>query len=502
MSDKSLTEKTLSGINWSLINNYSNAIITTIVGIILARLLTPKDFGLVGMVLLFTGIADLFASLGMGQSIIRLKDFNEKHIKTATTITFLSSVLILLIFYFLSPFIANFYHEPKLILLIRVLAILFPIKGISTVSYSRLQKELNFKYIMKINIYNSILYGVSSSIFALSNFGEWSLVYGKLIATIFATFLTIKKYPVNINFNIYKTEFKELAGFGSGVSISNLLLYASSNIDFLIIGKYLNAFYLGLYTKAFNLMTQTISKVTGGLYNVMFPAFAEAQNQPEKLRKAYIRTVQTVTYFVFPILMFMVINSDFVIIGLYGEKWTGSIQTFQILAIGGIFNSTLPFSGAIAHATGKVYFEVLQQLMYFLALSLGVIFGIKFGIEGVAAAVVFALVLMFIAQSWLAIKIIQTTWFVFFKALFPSLINILFIIIINYALRFLFVTYLNNILYEIKLLILVIFNIVSFIPIIIFIPKFIKDDTIEWLVGKYEKKMPPTIVKIYYNIKN
>lgn len=496
---KTLTEKTLSGINWSLINNYSNAIITTVVGIILARLLSPKDFGVIGMVLLFIGIADLFATLGMGQSIIRLKDFNERHIRTATTLTVISSLFIYLFFYLSSPLIASFYNEEKLISIIKVLSFLFPIKGLSTVSYSQIQKEMNFKYIMIINIVNNVMYGLICSIFALLSFGEWSLVYGKLFSTIIATFFTIKKYPIDFRFSIYKKEFKELVGFGGGVSLSNILLYFSSNIDFLVIGKYINATSLGLYTKAFNLMTQSISKVTGGLYNVMFPAFAEAQNYPEKLRIAYLRTIQTVTYFVFPVLVFMIINADYVINGLYGNKWKGAIHTFQILAIGGFFNTTLQFSGAIAHATGKVYIEVIQQLFYFLILGGGVIFAVKFGIEGVAFAVVIALTCMFFAQSWLAIKIIQSSWIDFLKAFIPSFINIILAFITNLLIRNSFETLFPNNFYEINLLFSCIINILVFLLFILFVPHSIQGDTVNWLVEKYSKHIPYKIMKLLRN---
>src|SRR3989304_3890354 len=111
---QSLTDKTISGLNWNFVNTYSSAIISKIIGVVLARLLTPKDFGLIGMVVVFTGLADLFATLGLGKSIIRMKNINEDHIRTVTTVTVCSSILIFLIFYFTAPVIAGFYNEPKL----------------------------------------------------------------------------------------------------------------------------------------------------------------------------------------------------------------------------------------------------------------------------------------------------------------------------------------------------------------------------------------------------
>lgn len=496
---KSLTDKTISGLNWNFLNNYSNAIVTTVVGIILARLLTPQDFGLIGMVLIFTGLADLFASLGMGQAVIRIKDLSENHIRVATTLTIISSVLIYFIFYFLSPLIADFYRESRLISIIKVLSLLFIIRGLNTVSYGRLQKDLDFKSVMVISIGSTMAYGLTSSMLAFMGFEVWSLVYGKIISASFACILTLKKYPVNLKFLIKKKEFKDMAGFGSGVSLSNILLYGSSNIDYLLIGKFINPYSLGLYTRAFNLMTQSISKVTGGMYNVLFPAFAAAQDDKQKLRTAYLRTVKTVSYFIFPILAIMILNADYVIKGLYGDKWSGAITVFQILAFGGILRATLPYSGAIAHATGRVYAEVTQQLVYFLVLGLSAFFLLRFGIEGVAFAVVIALLWMFIAQSWLAIKIIESSWKDFVKSIKPGIANLAAAVLINLLFLYVINNYFKSLGDEIRLLFAVVLNAAAFLLIIIFMPASLKGDSFEWLVEKYKKYIPNFFIKIYYS---
>jgi len=124
----------------------------------------------------------------MGQSIIRIKELNDNYLRVATTLTVSASILIYLIFFFSSPIIAEFYHEPRIIPIIKVLSFLFLIKGISTVSYSRLQKELDFKTLMWISIGTSIVYGTSSAVLAIGGFGVWSLVYGNLVSSVFSVF--------------------------------------------------------------------------------------------------------------------------------------------------------------------------------------------------------------------------------------------------------------------------------------------------------------------------
>jgi len=495
---KTLTEKTISGFNWNFLRNYTKSFVNIIVGILLARLLEPRDFGLLGMSVIFIGFTDLFATLGMGSSVIRLKNLTERHIRTATTITLITSLLLYIIFWFMAPLIAKFYNEPRIIPLLQVLSILFIIKGVTTVSYGLITRKIDFKSILVVELSSfTIGYGLTSCFLALMGFGVWSLVIGRITSAFISSALFLWKVPLNLKLMIGKKEFKELIGFGSGVSISNILLYGSTNIDYLIIGKFLNSHLLGLYTRAFHLMTESISKVTGGIYNVLFPAFAVVQDEPEKLRKAYLRTIKTVSYFIFPVLASSIVMAEFLIKGLYGPNWGGAITSFQILAAGGILKATLGYSGAIAHATGRVYTEVSQQLIYFIILALGAFAGASYGIEGVATAVVGALLWMFIAQSWLAIRIIKSSWSEFFINMVPGIANLVLMIIINIGLYFLLYQ-MHNVLNEIKLILALFINAISFLFIIVFMPASIKGDTFEWLIQKYKKYFPSKFLQLYF----
>lgn len=497
---KSLTDKTIAGLNWNIARNNSNAIINIAIGILLARLLVPQDFGLVGMTVIFTGLADLFVTLGMGSSIIRIKDTTEEHIKTATTVTILASVIIYILFWFAAPFIAEFYKEPRIIKILRVLAVLFVIKGITTISSARLMKELNFKYLLIIDASSSTIgVGILGSTLAILGFGVWSLVFGRIAAAIISSLLTLLKEPVKMDFVIRKKEFKDLVGFGTGVSLSKILQYAGANIDYIMIGKFLNSYMLGLYTRAFNLMTESVNKVTGGMYDVLFPAYAAAQNDTEKLRRAYLRTIRTISYFLFPILASMIVAAEYIIKGLFGVKWAGAITSFQILALAGLLRTTTIYAGAIAHATGRVFTEVKQQLVYFLTLGICAFFGVRFGIEGVATAVVIAYLWKGLAQNWLALKIIEANWKDFFKVLLPGFSNLLLMVINNLILISLLEKFLPKSPYELKLGITVIVNFVVFLCVLLFVPYSIKGDTLNWLIDKYKRYIPNFIVKFYFS---
>lgn len=495
---KSLTDKTISGLNWSFIGTNSLAIINIVVGIVLARILLPQDFGLLGMTYIFIGLAELFVTMGMGSAVQRVKNLSEEHIRVATTLTIISSVVIYILLWVLAPYISAFYKEARIISIIRVLSSIFLIQGVITVSYGIIRRELDFKYILKIDLSSNIVgYGLTSTILALLGFGVWSLVYGRIVTAIVAAAIIMIKVPVNLKPLLTKDEVKDLAGFGGGISLSNFLFYASSNIDLLIIGKFLNSHMLGLYTRALNLMKESLTKITGGIYNVLFPAFAAVQDNPAKLRTAYYRTIQTVTYFVYPILISMIVTAEFVIKGLFGAKWGGAVTSFQLLGIAGLLRVTLQYSGALAHATGKVYVEAMQQLIYFLLLGACSFYAVRFGIEGVAASIIIANLWLFVAQSWLSLKILNSTWLEFFKAMIPGFVNMFLMMILNIILFLTVERFLFNLKYEVLLLITVIANAFFFMACIVFVPSFFKGDTFDWLIEKYRRYIPSFFLKFY-----
>ena len=245
-------------------------------------------------------------------------------------------------------------------------------------------------------------------------------------------------------------------------------------------------------------MTLPVDKISGSIYNVLFPSFSVVQSETEKLRMAYLRTVKTVTFFLFPVLAGMAVSAEYIIKGLYGLQWSGSIEVFRILCIGGILRATLSYSGAMAVATGKIFIEVSQQVVYLLILGSISLFLVRFGIEGVGIAVVLALIWMFIAQSWLAIKIIKSNWNDYLKCMLPGFINLIIIVALNLTIIFLIETFIPAAKNEIKLAFTLVLNTVVFLMAIVFVPEKLKGDTFNWLLEKYQRFVPASIKKFYY----
>ncbi|MBI9070035.1 MAG: lipopolysaccharide biosynthesis protein [Melioribacteraceae bacterium] len=493
-----IANKAIRGTNWNVINVYSKTIISFFVGIILARVLLPEDFGLFGMTLVFTGFADLFATMGMSMAVVRLKEITDNHLRVAFTLTLILSIVIYLTFFLLSPAIASFYGEVELVEIIRTVSLLFLFKGVSSIGYGLLVKEINFKYLFKSEISSFVFgYTLFAVTLALLGFGVWSLVIGKLVgSTITLIFLTLK---VKVFYRplISKKEFSELFNFGTGFSLSKILFYLSSNVSNLLIGKFLSSASLGLYTKSFNLMTLPINQLSSVLYNVVFPTFAKVQDDIGKLRNGYLRIIRTITFLLFPILAGAYFCAEYLVLGLYGENWVGAIEPLKLLCIAGLFKITLSYSGSLAHASGRVYSEAFRQFINLIIIIVGVLIGVNYGLFGVCIAIIVSNVWLFIAHSNLAINILKINWYVFLKNLVPSIVNAFIISVLNYITISFIEQSIDEFSVIIKLIIMAAVNVIAFILLIFFLPKSIKGDTVSWMSQKYIKAFPkmPNIIK-------
>jgi PST family polysaccharide transporter len=258
----SYTNRTITGINYNFLNIAGKTLLQFVSGIVLARLIQPKDFGILGMAYLFIGLANLFSSMGLGPAVIQKNNITNEHIRIASTLALTGGLLVYILFWFLSPYIAGFFNTQEVISIIRVISIIFIFQGLYSISYGLVIRDLDFKTIFIIETTSLAAgQGLASIILAIYGYGVWSLVYGRLITVFISCILFILKVRFPLKPLFKKKEAYELFSFGSGVSLANILNYSATNIDYLVIGKLLTPADLGLYTKAYNIMTLPLSQV-------------------------------------------------------------------------------------------------------------------------------------------------------------------------------------------------------------------------------------------------
>lgn len=348
-----LQSKVKSGLKWNIINQIVTQLIFVWFGIYLARLLGPEAYGLVGMVTVFSGFANLFVDFGFSSAIIYDQNVTNKKLSSVFWLNLLIGLTIYLLFFGLSPLLAGFYEEPKLILLTRVVTLSLIINSIAGVPNTLLSKNIDFKQkIIAAWVATFLSYSVAFGL-AYSGWGVWSLVFQQITSAVINLVFVwrIANWRPQLYFSM--SEIKSLFSYGSGIAGTSLLGYLTRNLDNLLIGKYLGNASLGIYTRSYSLMMLPISNVTSVFSKVLFPAFSIIQNDKEKIAFHYLRVIKVIGLITFPLMVgLFTISEEFVLL-ILGSSWKEAIPIIKMLSILGAFQSVLSLNGVIYNATGN-----------------------------------------------------------------------------------------------------------------------------------------------------
>lgn len=333
MTKESLQHKTFTGVVWGFLEKFSTQLVTLVVGVILARLLSPSDYGLIAMAEVFVMVCQIIVDSGFGSALIRKKNRTAVDYSTVFDINVVLSFIMAILLCVSAPFIASFYHEPMLKYIVWVNGLYLFLGAFVSIQGVKMQAEMHFKEHSKIIVYNSIIRGVISVVMALMGFGVWSLILPNLI-TIFTTALLywhILHWFPGITFSLKSA--KEMFSFGSKLLLSTIINTVYTNLYPMIIGKKFSSANLGYYSKAnayANLPSMTIANVIGG---VAYPVLSSIQDDDERLRDVYRRILRLSAYVVFPIMIGILVLARPLIIALITEKWLTSVVYLQILCI-------------------------------------------------------------------------------------------------------------------------------------------------------------------------
>lgn len=337
MPDKSLKSKTVHGMGWSAVDNVSKLGITFVVGIILARLLSPDEYGLIGILTIFISIFNAIVDSGFSNALIRKQDANDVDYSTAFITNMVLSLLMALALYLCAEPIANFFGREELAPMTRVLSSVIVINAVSLVPKAKLSKDLDFKTQTKVTIIATLLSGSIGIGMAYAGFGVWSLVWQQIsmqLATSLLLWLFVRWIPA-IRFS--KKSFNEMWSFGWKLLVSALLDTAWKEIYQVVIGKCYSPAALGLYTRANQFAALPSSNLTMVVQRVSFPALSSIQDDKVRLKSAYKRVICTTMLATFALMLGMAACAKSMIIFLIGEQWVGCVLMLQLV----IFNMML-----------------------------------------------------------------------------------------------------------------------------------------------------------------
>src|SRR5690554_3383035 len=273
MGERTLQQKTITGFKWSFLDNIWKTGGQFVIGIILTRLLSPEDFGLIGMITIFIVIGQSLTNSGFGQALIQKKDADSVDFSTVYYFNIFASLVIYFILYFAAPYIAEFYNQPQLILLIKVICLSFVIDALGRIHLVYLEKKLDFKSPSVIGIISVLISGIISIAMAYAGFGVWALVAHTVIRSLLTTILFwwVSKWRPLLIFS--KKSLSTLFAFGSKILVAGLMQSIFQNIYYLIIGRVFSAQSLGYFTRATQFKDLPVITLTSMVQKVTFPVF-------------------------------------------------------------------------------------------------------------------------------------------------------------------------------------------------------------------------------------
>lgn len=407
---RSLGDRATQAAQWRFAGTLVGALSRFVVTVLLSRLLTPADFGVTGIAFVVLGFAQPLQDLGMGAAVVQRRHLTPRHVRAAFTFSTLLGIAIAAALALAAPLIAVVMRDARVTPVLRVLSVGFAFQGLGGVAGALLRRRLDFKRVFFVDTASYVIgYGVSI-VLAVLGWGVWSLVWGGLVqGTLLAAFqLASVRHPVRPL--LARRETRDLLHFGVGSGASNWINYLALNADNFIVGRTLGAASLGLYARAYTLMSVPYTYMASVMSGVLFPAFAEIQDDRARLREAFLMMTQLTAIVAAASMGALAIVAPYLVRSLYGARWMGVVAPLQILCGAGYFRALYHVGGVVAQSTGHVYGDLRRQVLYAALVVIGAFVGSQYDLPGVAIGVSVAILVMFAATGQLALSITGTRW--------------------------------------------------------------------------------------------
>jgi len=418
---KNLSEKAIVGFGWTSLLMGAQAIVQIAALILLARLLSPEDFGLFAAAMVVGGFCAIFSEIGIGPAIVQRKNLEDRHVRSGFTLAVLLSIGAALLVWSLAPAIARFFGMSELSNILRLMVIGFPLQGISSIANSMALRAFKFRWLAKIEaLAFAIGYVIVAPIITLFDLGVMALVGAFLSQQVIRAGLLIKGQPHKKAPMLDLGAIGDLLYFGTGFSIAKVFNYFASQADNIVVGRWLGASALGVYGHAYQLMQAPAMLIGQALDKVLFPTMASVQDDKARLIRAYSSGVWACALIVLPLSAVVAILATEIVLILLGERWIEVAVPLRILACAMLFRTSYKISDTIVRATGAVYARALRQVIFAGAVLIAAIIGQRFGLAGVAFGVFAALALNFLMMAHLSLRLTGMTWAAFGQAHIPG----------------------------------------------------------------------------------
>ncbi len=366
---------------WSFSDSMATQLVQFSVGLVLARLLSPEEFGLIGMITVFIALTQSLVDSGFGQALIRKKEASDSDYSTVFYFNFIAGLIFFLAFYLSAPAIAGFYELPELTDIARVLGVIILINSASTIQRTILIREVSFRPLMKVNLTAAIISGAIAIILALTGFGVWSLVWRSITGSVVQSIMLWSNGRWKPVLTFSRDSLKSLFSFGSKLLLSGLIDTIYRNVYLLIIGKFFSAADLGYYTRADQFSRLASQNLTGTVQRVSFPVLSQVQDEDERLKSGYKRLILSTMFISFFVMLGLVAVAEPMIVTLIGEKWLPSVEYLQLISLGAMLYPLHALNLNILNVKGRsdlfLKLELLKKLLAVPVIIAGIFLGIR-----------------------------------------------------------------------------------------------------------------------------
>jgi O-antigen/teichoic acid export membrane protein len=418
-----MSKQAVQNIFWAYVSFIFGKGLTFVTTIILARLLAPEQFGLMGYALIAIQYLDILNTFGLDVAVISRRDRVEEAANAAFIISFLMSGLLVGLAWFGAPAIAAFFDEPRVVELFRTLAIVLPLSALSMVPQAMIKRELRFKAKLIPDVGRSLAKGGCSIVLALTGFGVWSLVWGQIAGEAVSTIILwiVARWRPTLRFDRQVTG--EMFTFGLHMISVGLGGALRNNVDYLLVGRLLGAAALGYYTIAYRIPELIIQNVNYVVSNVAHPLIARLQSDKQQLHEVYFTYIRYISLFTFPAGVGIALVSAPFIRVFYTSKWDLAIVPMQAVAIALAISSIAHVPGVLYKAINRP--EILNKIMLIrLPVAIGAVwYATRWGINGVAISQVFLALFYIAVDSFIVNRLVRFSLRELVKALTPALIG-------------------------------------------------------------------------------
>ena len=367
MTDTDLAKATLRGTFWTYASFYSGKLMVFLSTVILARLLVEEDFGVAGYAVVVISFLEVLSDLGIGPALI----YHRENPQASTTAFWLNmgiGIVLFLVTFFGAPLVGQFFDDARAIPVTQVLALVFPISALGSIHDTLLRKELSFGRKFIPDVIKAVSKGLVSIILALLGFGAWSLIIGQIVGRALAVIMLWRIMPWRPSFNFARPLVRPLLAYGMNIVSVDALGITLNNADYLLVGRFLGAAALGVYTVAFRFPDLLVMQFCDIISKVIFPVYARMREDPQALQRGFLITTRYVSLVTVPLGMGMALVARPLVLAFFTEKWVEAIPVMQAISIYSVMLSLAYNAGDVYKAQGRPI--VLTQISILRAVIL------------------------------------------------------------------------------------------------------------------------------------